>query len=134
MLKLGISKSFYIYKRVIFGELKLSINGVNQNTDIQKLLKLMKANKGANAGMSKKVDSRMTKDGSIFAKTVSSTSNNKSTISSNNSIQSRTIGNVQSANVAKSISNVSATSSTSASTRADETKSRDNNEKLDLSL
>ena len=111
----------------------MSINGVNQNTDIQKLLKLMKANKGANAGMSKKVDSRMTKDGSIFAKTVSSTSNNKSTISSNNSIQSRTIGNVQSANVAKSISNVSATSSTSASTRADETKSRDNNEKLDLS-
>ena len=89
----------------------MSINGVNQNTDIQKLLKLMKSNKGANVGMSKKVDARMTKEGSIFAKTVSSTSNNKSNVAStNNNVQARTIGNVQSANVAKSISNVSATS------------------------
>ena len=86
----------------------MSINGVNQNTDIQKLLKLMKSNKGANVGMSKKVDARMTKEGSIFAKTVSSTSNNKSNVAStNNNVQARTIGNVQSDNVAKSISNVS---------------------------
>ena len=42
------------------------INGINQQTDIQKLLQLMKNGKGGSAAQQAKLPQHMTKNGSIF--------------------------------------------------------------------
>ena len=44
----------------------MSINSVNQNIDIQKLLKMMKGGQTKRAGLSSKVPVHMTMNGSIF--------------------------------------------------------------------
>ena len=93
----------------------MSVNNVNQNTDIQKLLKLMKSNQGAKAGMAKKVPAHMTMNGSIFnanANTISSTGR------ANNTDAAKSANNVLAANTAKSISNVSSTSSAAKAQKA----------------
>ena len=64
----------------------MSINGVNSNVDIQKLLKTMKNGQAQKGGLSSKVPAHMTMNGSIFsanAKTISSASPSNPTQRSN---------------------------------------------------
>ena len=108
----------------------MSVNNVNQNTDIQKLLKLMKSNQGAKAGMAKKVPAHMTMNGSIFnanANTISSTGR------ANNTDAAKSANNVLAANTAKSISNVSSTSSAAKAQNAQGLEGQEeNNKKVDI--
>lgn len=111
----------------------MSINGVNQNTDIQKLLKLMKANgaqKGAKAQQSKAPG--MSMEDSIF-----SVNKDANTISSfTNSVKSRGVKNSNpqlSINTMKSVSSMSATQKKSGAEKTDATQGqKDDNQKVDI--
>ena len=90
----------------------MSINGINQNTDIQKLLKLMKSNKGANAAASKKLPQHMTMNGSIFSvgNTISSVNQGNAKVQTRG-IQGPSIAtSVLSANTTKAVAGASNTS------------------------
>ena len=111
----------------------MSINNVNQNTDIQKLLKLMKTNKSGKTAMSSKVPAHMTMNGSIFnanANTVSSVGGNKSAAATRGTQSAQTTNGVVQANTAKSVSNVSNTQS---SQSARETQGKEEDSRINLS-
>ena len=79
----------------------MSVNSVNQNNDIQKLLKMMRAGQGGKKISSKKVPVHMTMNGSIFnAKT-------------GNAAGVQTTNNVLNANTARAVANVAPTTGTS---------------------
>lgn len=111
----------------------MSINGVNQNTDIQKLLKLMKANgaqKGAKAQQAKAPG--MSMNDSIF-----SVNKDANTISSfTNSVKSRGVKNSNpqlSINTMKSVSSMSATQKKSGAEKTEATQGqKDDNQKVDI--
>ncbi len=111
----------------------MSINGVNQNTDIQKLLKLMKANgaqKGAKAQQAKAPG--MSMNDSIF-----SVNKDAKTISSfTNSVKSRGVKNSNpqlSINTLKSVSGMSATQKKAGAEKTDAAQGqKDDNQKVDI--
>lgn len=111
----------------------MSINGVNQNTDIQKLLKLMKANgaqKGAKAQQAKAPG--MSMNDSIF-----SVNKDANTISSfTNSVKSRGVKNSNpqlSINTMKSVSSMSATQKKSGAEKTEATQGqKDDKQKVDI--
>ena len=111
----------------------MSINGVNQNLDIQKLMQAMKNGQVGKAGLSKKVPVHMTMNGSVF-----NMPGVKSPSASNvqGNLQAQTTQNVVAANTAKSVSNVSATSSTSSTQKTQATQDaqgQENTKDIDLS-
>ena len=77
----------------------MSINGVNQNLDIQKLMQAMKNGQINKAGLSKKVPVHMTMNGSVF-----NMPGAKSTAAPQGSVAAQTTNNVLAANTAKSVS------------------------------
>ena len=103
----------------------MSINGVNSNVDIQKLLKTMKNGQAQKGGLSSKVPAHMTMNGSIFsanAKTISSASPSNPTQRSNGTQRTNngtplsrttTTDNVVQTNTEKSVSKASEINSSS---------------------
>ena len=56
----------------------MSVNGIQNTKNIQEILKMMRGSKSQRAGLSQKVDPRMTMNGSIFAQGVGSLKNARS--------------------------------------------------------
>ena len=116
----------------------MSINGVNQNQDIQKLLKLMKSSQGRKAGAANKLPAHLTMNGSIFnapglgnnANTISSV--NLKTLNNTRNLEgTQTTDNVLKANTTKSVSDVSKTGSTS---KTEGAKGQESNEKEQIDI
>ncbi len=121
----------------------MSINGVNQNQDIQKLLKLMKSSQGKKAGAANKLPAHLTMNGSIFnAPGLGNNANTISSVKSNNTVKTlnaqarnlegtQTADNVLKANTTKSVSNVS---KTDASSKTEGAKGQESNEKEQIDI
>lgn len=114
----------------------MSINGVNNKLDIQKLLQQMKNGKAGKAGLSSKVPAHLTMNGSIFnapnANNINLINNNKNGVSATRNNQ--TANNVLNANTAKSVSDVSKNNSSNKTEQAkanQETQNSDNR-KVDI--
>lgn len=111
----------------------MSINGVNQNTDIQKLLKLMKSNQNGKAGAAKKLAPGMSMNESVFSaapNNISMVGGNKSAVSTRGTAGTQIAHNVVSANTAKSVSNVSNTNSAAKSSGVQ--GEEDNKKRIDI--
>lgn len=111
----------------------MSINGVNQNTDIQKLLKLMKSNQGGKAAATKKLAPGMSMNESVFSaapNNISMVGGNRNAVSTRGTTGTQIAHNVVSANTAKSVSNVSNTNSAS---QTSDVKGQEDNKRIDIS-
>ena len=114
----------------------MSINSVNQNMDIQKLLKMMKGGQAKKAGLTSKVPVHMTMNGSVFNAKANTVSSQNAKI--NNQVQTNQAGNVVRTNTAKSVSDIQNTQPAAKTEKAEtkqqaaRTESRNENEKIDI--
>ena len=110
----------------------MGIDGLQQQNQInlQKLLKTMKVGQAGKIGASKRIDPKMTMNGSIFDGTANMVSGTTQTQAARRTAFSGTIGNVANANVAKSVSGLSSARHTGSSQPAN---SKDNGKDLDIS-
>ena len=115
----------------------MSINGVNSNIDIQKLLKTMKNGQAQKSGLSSKVPAHMTMNGSIFKANTNQVSGNFETTSSNKTASARQTSATESllkANTAKSVDQASKTGSSQRTDRAEQKNEKEDNAKrIDIS-
>ena len=109
----------------------MGIDGLQSQNQInlQKLLKTMKTGQAGRTGMSKRIDQRFTKEGSIFDGTANMVSGTSQTQAARRTAFSGTIGNVANANVAKSVSGLSGAKQTGTAQQA---KGQDNKD-IDIS-
>ena len=94
------------------------------------LLKAMKTGQAGKAGMSKRIDPKMTMNGSIFDGTANMVSGTTQTQATNRTAFSGTINNVANANVAKSVSGLS---SAKPAHSAQRTRGQEDNKDIDIS-